>query len=212
MGVLTDRTTLGNPALGDIIHVVDISDTTDGPEGTSKKAALQALKDLFIVSKTLFISNADVTVSNTVVETALTGVGVGSLTIPAANLKANAKFALKAQGIISDAGNPAFQLRVKLGGVLIGDTGSQTLGAITNDHWIVNVEFMVRSEGATGKIMSVGAFLTSKNDHFALVNTSEITIDTTVAQVLTVTAEWGTASTGNTVTLQILELDQFNVA
>lgn len=38
---LTDRTSLTTAALTDLIHVVDVSDTTDSAEGTSKKIELQ---------------------------------------------------------------------------------------------------------------------------------------------------------------------------
>ena len=164
-----------------------------------------------ISDKTLFISNADVVVANTVVETSVIGTGAGTVTIPAASLKLNTKFIIMAQGIISDTANPTFQLRVKLDSTLIGDSGANALGAISNDHWFAQIEFVVRSVGVTGTIMASGGFLTSQNDHFAIVNTSVITIDTTVDQILDLTVEWGTANAANTVTAQILQLKQENV-
>lgn len=44
MAILTDRTELSaGPAVGDVLHVVDVSDTTDDVAGTSKKITVQNL-------------------------------------------------------------------------------------------------------------------------------------------------------------------------
>lgn len=40
---LTDRTAATDAAPGDLVHLIDISDTTDSPEGTSKKATVDVL-------------------------------------------------------------------------------------------------------------------------------------------------------------------------
>lgn len=45
---LTDRTTLSELADGDLIHVVDISDTTDNPLGTSKKGLWSLFKSTLL--------------------------------------------------------------------------------------------------------------------------------------------------------------------
>jgi len=164
---------------------------------------------VLIPPSVLFISNADAVIANTVTETTLIATGTGSITIPAANLKVGTKFLIKAQGIISDTGNPTFQLRVKLGTTLIGDGGASALGSISDDHWVLDLEFVVRSEGAAGTIMASGGFLTSQNDHFALVNTSTLVLDTTVNQTVDITGQWGTANAANTVTAQIVEVDEF---
>ncbi|MEE8263258.1 MAG: hypothetical protein V3R83_12420 [Gammaproteobacteria bacterium] len=158
-------------------------------------------------NKTLFISNVDVVVTNTLTETTLTGAGVGSLTISAADLVEGAKFKINAQGIISDTGNPNARIRAKLGSVLIGDTLDNSLGSISDDHWILDMELVVRAEGAPGAVMASGGFLTSNNDHFAMVNVGTVGIDTTVDQTVNITFEWGTAAMGNIVTAQILELE-----
>lgn len=56
MTKLTDKTTLGNPSTTDLIHVVDVSDTTGSPEGTSKKADLGSIGSLFIANKVILIN------------------------------------------------------------------------------------------------------------------------------------------------------------
>lgn len=40
---LTDRTAATEAAGNDLVHLVDVSDTTDGPDGTSKKATVDVL-------------------------------------------------------------------------------------------------------------------------------------------------------------------------
>ncbi|MGR3179844.1 MAG: hypothetical protein ACUZ8E_17530 [Candidatus Anammoxibacter sp.] len=162
-------------------------------------------------NNTLFISSADVVVANTVVETTLIAVGAGSVTIPAEKLKVNSKFVFKSQGLISDTGNPAVQFRISLGGVLIGDTGANSLGAISDDHWFLSLEFVIRTEGATGTLVAAGGFLTSQNDHFALVNASPVVIDTTADQIIDFTIEWGAANAANTITAQITEIHEVSI-
>lgn len=56
MTILTDRTILANPANNDLVHVVDVSDTTDDPAGTSKKAEISSLGALFTATKTIQIN------------------------------------------------------------------------------------------------------------------------------------------------------------
>jgi len=57
MSKITDRTVLANPSLNDIMHVVDVSDTTDSPAGTSKQISLQVLGALFSTNKTVLINS-----------------------------------------------------------------------------------------------------------------------------------------------------------
>lgn len=153
-----------------------------------------------------FEQTADKVIANSVVETSIIGTGVGTLIIPAGTLKVGQRVTLMAQGIISDTATPTFELRYKLNGVEILTSGAQTLGAISDDHWVLDVDFVVRSIGVTGSIMPSGGFLTEQNDHFGLVVLAAVTLDTTIAQTVDVTGEWGAASASNTITSQILEL------
>lgn len=175
--------------------------------GTIKANAYEGLPNT-----TLFISTADATVANTAVETSIVPAGVGSTTIPSESLnQVGAKFKISVQGIISDSGNPLFTLRSKLGGVTIGDSGANALGSISNDHWIMEVEFVVRTIGVSGTIMATGSFITEQGDHFGLVNLGTIVIDTTQDQIFDCTVEWGTASASNSVTGQIAEIHELNI-
>lgn len=44
---LTDKELLNDPAPGDLVHVVDVSDTTDHPDGTSKRVTLSSIFSMF---------------------------------------------------------------------------------------------------------------------------------------------------------------------
>jgi hypothetical protein len=51
MGILTNRIAFSGTATGaDVVHMVDVSDTTDGPDGTSFKTPLSALTAYFSAS------------------------------------------------------------------------------------------------------------------------------------------------------------------
>lgn len=57
MGKVTSRTALTVAADADILHVVDVSDTTDSPQGTSKKSTFRVLRkamgDIYEASLTI---------------------------------------------------------------------------------------------------------------------------------------------------------------
>ena len=52
MGKLTDRPALITPTPADLIHVVDVSDTTDDPAGSSKKVTLGDIASLVATENT----------------------------------------------------------------------------------------------------------------------------------------------------------------
>jgi len=56
MAKLTGRTLLANPAIDDLLHLVDISDTSGDPAGTSKKSTLASLGALFSTNKTKLVN------------------------------------------------------------------------------------------------------------------------------------------------------------
>lgn len=58
--IVSDLTALSAPAVGDLVHVVDVSDTTDSVGGTSKKSTLQVLAD-WLGSLTQTLTNKTLT-------------------------------------------------------------------------------------------------------------------------------------------------------
>ena len=157
-----------------------------------------------------FVSTEDVTVVNTVAETTLLGAGNGSLIIPADTTAIGDRFAFTIQGIISSTANPTLRLQLKSGGVLLADTGASSIGNLTNGHWIITGDVVTRTIGGAGTVTISGSFTTSAGDHFEFVNIVPVTIDTTINRVVDVTAIWGTAAVGNTITAQIASLTKFS--
>lgn len=56
MAKLTDRSTLTTPVAADLVHVVDVSDTSGSAAGTSKKATLASVAAPFIAKKNVLVN------------------------------------------------------------------------------------------------------------------------------------------------------------
>lgn len=156
-----------------------------------------------------YVSTEDVTVANTVAETTILGPGNGSLTIPGNTSVVGDRFKFSAQGLLSSSANPTLRLQLKLAGIVLADTGALGLGNLSNMHWIISGEAVVRVAGASGSLMVTGSFVTAAGDHFSFVNTVPIGIDTTTNNTTDITVIWGTASANNTITNQVALLDKF---
>lgn len=164
------------------------------------------------ISSSIFTQTQSVTVANTVTETALTGTGVGTLTLPANFLIAGKTIRITARGIHSATGSPTIQIKIKLGSTTILDTGANNSGTSTNTEFALDGIITCRTTGASGTLMGQGAYREDdvNANLFGMVNTATTTIDTTVSQAISVTAQWGTASSDNTITLTNLMVEILN--
>ncbi len=156
----------------------------------------------------LFVSTADATVGNTTVATTIVGTGKGSLTARADRVAVGDCFNFRAGGVFSAAANPTLRLRLKFGTLIVGDSGAVVVSNVTNAHWVLEGTATIRSIGAAGTIMVEGSFLTSAGDHFEFVFLVPTIINTTQNNNVDITAEWGTAAVGNTITAQNVSLMQ----
>ena len=157
-------------------------------------------------SGVLFSQTSSVTVSNTTTETSLLGTGLGSATLPANFAAVGRSIRVRSYGYISNTATPSATLRIKVGSVtILTSTGSLPSGL---SNALVEFDFTFRFEtiGATGTIIgqgstkiTSGAFVSSVGR--PLVMTADATIDTTIANALDVTYEWGTASASNTISM-----------
>jgi hypothetical protein len=154
-------------------------------------------------------------ITNTAVESDLISTGVGTLTVPANGFQVGDSFHAKLIGHMSCTGSATIRLRIKAGTIVLADTGVIDLEAATNKHWEINVYFTIRVLGAAGvaSIASGGIFSYIKNSgtnfegtNFSIINNT--TFDTTVANTLKVTAEWGTASASDTIYSEIFTLNK----
>lgn len=175
-------------------------------------AALQNFQDANTLT---FVQTASATVSNTTTETTLVGTGNGNPTLEPGNLVVGRKIRVKAGGFYSTTGTPTLQLKVKFGTVVVLDTTAvATPAGAANKQWTLEGLITVRTNGSTGTVIAQGmvtiASSTTAVQSEQMVNTGTVTVDTTVATAITVTAQWGTASASNTITCTNLSVESMN--
>lgn len=145
------------------------------------------------------------TITNTVTETAF----ASSYTFPANTASQGNVVQVSARGLYSEVGPPTLRLKVKLGSVTLMDTGVVTLAAVaTAALWTLDATLVFALVGASGTVEAQGLAsvfpgATVRQD-LPMTNAAVISLDTTPALALTVTAKWGTASASNTITLRQL--------
>lgn len=156
---------------------------------------------------------ASTRITNTTVETSLLDGGVGTLTVPANGFQIGDSFLAVLTGHISSINNHTLQIRIKSDGVVLADTGAITMAATTSKHWKLDINFTVRTLGAPGvaSIVTGGTFFYTKDasNSFEGSNFSTETFtgfDTTVANTLVITAQWGTANIGDIIYSELFTL------
>ena len=154
-------------------------------------------------------------VTNTTTETSLLDGGVGSLMVPANGFKIGDSFHAILTGHVSAVNNHTLRIRIKANSIVLSDTSAITMAGTTSKHWKLEVYFTVRTLGASGvaSIAAGGAFMYTKNasNNFEGINFSTETttgFDTTISNTLSVTAQWGTANTGDSIYSEIFTLNK----
>jgi hypothetical protein len=155
-------------------------------------------------------------ITNTTVESTLINGGVGTLTVPANGFQVGDSFRAVFGGVINANNNQNIRIRVKTGPVILLDSLLQNLGSsVINDVWSLNIDFTIRAIGGPGvaSIVSLGSFHYTKTNNasvqgfgFNVVNNT--TFNTTIPNVLDVTAQWQNASTGNNIYSDIFILNK----
>jgi len=164
----------------------------------------------------LFAQTANSTpVTATTSEITLIDGGVGSLSVPANFFSVGDSFLASMSGIISSANNETLQIKVKSGSVILGDTGLITMPSTTNKHFDLRIFFTVRSIGAAtaASIAVSGQFTYSKDASnafegadFSTINNT--TFDTTIANTLDITAQWGSNNATNNIYSELFILNK----
>lgn len=148
-------------------------------------------------------------ITNTTTETSLVGTGVGSLTVPANGFSVGDSFTAKVCGTLSCANNETIHIRIKSNGVTIADTGIFQMKITTDKYFELILDFTVTKIGVAGvaELFTNGQYSYNHNaageiagNNFALI--SNTVFDTTVTNVLSITAEWGLAKTANKIQSQ----------
>jgi hypothetical protein len=132
---------------------------------------------------------ATTTVANTTTETTVfTGA------IAADELRVGKVYRVGLYGSFStQAASQALTLRSYVGSTEVGEIVLAP-GNVTDEPWRGDITFTVRSTGATGSVSTFTALFV-EDEHDAM--TEATTVDTTAAEDITLTAEWGAASAGN---------------
>ncbi len=148
-------------------------------------------------------------ITNTITETSLVGTGVGSLTVPANFFTVGDSFLAKMCGTLSCANNETIHIRVKSNGATIADAGVFSMKISTNKYFELTMDFTITKIGAAGvaELFTNGQYSYNHNaageiagNNFALINNTSF--NTTVNNVLSITAEWGSAKTANSIRSQ----------
>jgi hypothetical protein len=165
----------------------------------------------------LFAQTANSTIiTNTTVESSLINGGVGTITIPANGFQVGDSFRAVFGGVMNANNNQNITIRVKAGSIVLLNSGPQNLGSsVINDVWSLNIDFTIRAIGAAGvaSIVTLGAFHYTKTNNasvqgFGFNTINNTTFDTTISNALNVTAQWGSASSGNNIYSDIFILNK----
>lgn len=154
-------------------------------------------------------------VSATTIETTIIDGGVGTLSVPANGFQIGDSFRAIMGGVINAGNNEDIQIRIKSDSVSLADSGMQNLIGSTNDIWVLQIDFTIRSIGSAGaaSIVTLGVFTTHKTSNntssgFSFNTVNNSTFDTTIDNTLDITVEWNTDSGSNSIYSDIFVLNK----
>lgn len=154
-------------------------------------------------------------VSATTIETTIIDGGVGTLSVPANGFQIGDSFRVIMGGVINAGNNEDIQIRIKSNTVVLADSGMQNLIGSSNDIWVLQIEFTIRSIGSAGaaSIVTLGVFTTHKTSNntssgFSFNTVNNSTFDTTIDNTLDITVEWDTNSGSNSIYSDIFVLNK----
>ena len=151
--------------------------------------------------------NLSIPATNTVANTAAETNFNSTYTILANSIQRPTVFSIKLWGVYSAAVASTLRGKVKLNTTAILDTGALTgLAASTNLGWSADFNILFQSIGASAVIDAQGFLQFSTAATTALTvnvpNINTMTIDTTIDQIISLSATWNTASASNSITLR----------
>ncbi len=154
-------------------------------------------------------------ITGTTAELTLINGGVGSLSVPANGFLVGDTFRGDFGGVLSAKNNDTIRIRVETNGIILADSGSQTLPATTNAVWSLSLDFTIRAVGAAGvaSIVTLANFLSIKQSNgtsegFGFNTVNNTTFDTTTSNTLDVTAEFSSTSPLNSIYSDIFTLNK----
>ena len=153
-------------------------------------------------------------ISGSNVEATLIDSGVGSLSVPANGFQVGDSFRVVMSGIMDADNNEDFRIRVKANAVVLLDSGLQNLGSsVINDKWTLYIDFTIRQIGTAGvaEIAASGEFRYLKTNNgsvqgFGFSNINNTTFNTTIANTLDITGQWGSTNLANSIYSEVFTL------
>src|SRR5262245_2832131 len=176
----------------------------------SADPTVRVLLDMTVTPDMLFVETAAATVvTNTTTETTFDQ----NVTIPANRLQVGDVIRVRGMGICpSTNSTDTLTVKLKLGAAVIVVTAA--VDVANNDIWLIEADIVVRAIGASGSIVAAGnqglgtpGTVTSKP-----FNLTPTTIDTTVSQLLAMTATWSVANAGDQARLDLFNVELLRVA
>jgi hypothetical protein len=160
-------------------------------------------------------TGSSIPVTNTTDELSLLDGGIGSLSVPANGFRKGDAFYAILTGKISAVNNNTLRIRVKSDSILLADTGILILAGTTNKDWELEIYFSINEIGDAGTavIGTGGSFNYVKDAAGVLEGTvfsfiNDTTFNTTIPNNLEITAQWGTASTNNSIKSELFTLNK----
>jgi hypothetical protein len=142
-------------------------------------------------------------ISNTISETAFSK----TFSLPANTLNvAGTMMRVRANGTYNTTGSPTITIKIRIGGVFFC-TLTPTLASNTvTATWAVEGTLIARSPGTSGTLQQGMGFGYANGITNSFVN-GTITVNTTTAQTIDLTATWSAASSSNSLTLDALTIE-----
>ena len=204
----------GLPAADLPLQGTELFATVQG--GITKYSTLNSVNYIPGNSYGLFAQTANsAIITGTTSELSLINGGVGTLTVPANGFRIGDSFRADFGGELSAKNNDTIRIRVKAGSVILADSGVQTMTTAIDDIWELSLNFTIRALGVAGvaSIVSLGVFHSTKQSNgapqgFAFNTVNNTTFDTTISNVLDVTAQFSSDSPLNSIFTDIFVLNK----
>ena len=145
------------------------------------------------------------------------------IVIPGNYMQDGRTLKLVAYGKLSTTGTPTIIFSIRWGGVagtLLALTEAITNGSgVANVNWAVEALIQTRTNGSTGKLMTMGRAAVHTAAATVVTNVfgvsgydapAEVTADLTIDKSLSLTATWSASSSSNTLTGMIYTLESLN--
>jgi hypothetical protein len=141
--------------------------------------------------------------------------GVGSLTVPANGFSVGDSFRVEMAGLLSAQNNNTITIRLKSNATVLADSPAFTLPQITNQVFMLSVNFTIRSIGAAGvaSIVTIAQLHILKaasgtQEGFAWNVINNTTFNTTITNLLDIQAKFSSSSANNSIYSDIFILNK----